>query len=74
MQESQPLNPKSRRALQLGISNNFIANDPAPTVTVPKAANVPPTDKTQRILKNVRFQATLAGAIHAINITGTVTV
>lgn len=63
-----------KRALQLGISNNFIANDPAPTVTVPKAANVPPNDKAQRILRNVRFQATLAGAIHAINITGTVTV
>lgn len=63
-----------KRALQLGITNNFIANDPAPTVTVPKAASVPPNDKAQRILKNVRFQATLAGAIHAINITGTVVV
>lgn len=63
-----------KRALQLGISNNFIANDPAPTVTVPKAANVPPTDKTQRILRNVRFQATLSGAIHIVNITGTVTI
>ncbi len=63
-----------KRALQLGISNNFIANDPAPTVTVPKAANVPPTDKTQRILRNVRFQATLSGAIHVVNITGTVTI
>jgi hypothetical protein len=63
-----------KRALQLGISNNFIANDPPPIVTVPKAANVPPTDKTQRILRNVRFQATLSGAIHVVNITGTVTV
>ena len=63
-----------KRALQLGISNNFIANDPAPTVTVPKAANVPPSDKTQRILRNVRFQATLSGAVHAVNITGTVAV
>lgn len=63
-----------KRALQLGISNNFIANDPAPIVTVPKAANVPTVDKTNRILKNVKFQATLAGAIHAVNITGTVTV
>ena len=61
-----------RRALQLGINNNFIANDPAPTVTVPLAANVPPNDKAQRILRNVKFQATLSGAIHAINITGTV--
>lgn len=63
-----------KRALQLGISNNFIANDPPPIVTVPKAANIPPTDKTQRILRNVRFQATLSGAIHVVNITGTVTV
>jgi hypothetical protein len=63
-----------KRALQLGISNNFIASDPAPIVTVPKAADVPTIDKTNRILKNVKFQATLAGAIHAVNITGTVTV
>ena len=63
-----------RRALQLGIGNNFIANDPAPTVTVPKSTNVPSNDKAQRILRNVKFQATLAGAIHAVNITGTVTV
>lgn len=63
-----------KRALQLGISNNFIASDPAPIVTVPKATDVPTIDKTNRILKNVKFQATLAGAIHAVNITGTVTV
>ncbi len=68
------LESEVKRALQLGISNNFIANDPPPIVTVPKAANVPPTDKTQRILRNVRFQATLSGAIHVVNITGTVTV
>jgi hypothetical protein len=63
-----------RRALQLGISNNFIAEDPEPIITVPKAANVPPNDKAQRILKNVRFQATLSGAIQAVEIIGTVTV
>ena len=63
-----------KRALQLGISNDFIANDPAPTVTVPKAANVPANDKANRILKNVKFKATLSGAIHAVNITGTVTI
>lgn len=63
-----------KRALQLGITNNFIANNPAPTVTVPSAASVPPNDKAQRILRNVKFQATLSGAIHAINIQGTVTV
>lgn len=62
------------RALALGVSNNFLSNDPAPTCTVPLAANVPPVDKTNRILRNVRFQATLAGAIHAVVIRGTLSV
>ena len=63
-----------QRALQQGIDNNFIANDPAPVVTVPLAANVPSVDKANRILKNVKFTATLAGAIHAVRISGVVTV
>lgn len=63
-----------RRALSQGITNNFISADPEPTVTVPKAANVSYADKAARILRNVRFQATLAGAIQQIRIQGTVTV
>jgi len=35
---------------------------------------VPPIDKANRILRNVSFQATLAGAIQAVQITGTVSV
>ena len=62
------------RALSLGVSNDFLSNDPAPIVTVPKAADVPPADKANRILKNVKFVATLAGAIHAVVIRGTVSV
>jgi hypothetical protein len=63
-----------RRALQQGVDNNFIAADPQYQIFVPKAANVPAIDKTNRILRNVSFQATLAGAIQAIQITGTVSV
>jgi hypothetical protein len=63
-----------RRAIQLGIDRNFIAEDPAPIVTVPRAADIPGNDKANRILRNVRFQATLSGAIHAVRINGTVTV
>lgn len=63
-----------RRALGQGINNNFIAADPEPVVTVPKAANVSSADKAARILRNVTFQATLAGAIQAVRIQGTVTV
>lgn len=63
-----------RRALQRGIDQQFISDDPEPIVTVPKAANVPLNDKANRILRNVRFQATLTGAIHAVEIRGNVTV
>lgn len=62
------------RALALGVSNNFLSDDPAPLVTVPKAIDVPPVDKANRILRNVRFTATLSGAIHAVDIRGTVSV
>lgn len=62
------------RVLQLGISNNFIATDPEPICTVPLAADIPPADKAARILRGVRFFATLAGAIHAVRIQGTVSV
>lgn len=63
-----------RRALQQGINNDFISSEPPPVITVPNATTVPPVDKANRILRNVKFQATLAGAIHAIQITGTVSV
>lgn len=63
-----------RKALQQGIDNNFIAQNPAYQIFVPTAASVPSVDKSNRILKNVKFQATLAGAIQAVEITGTVSV
>jgi len=62
------------RALSLGVANGFLTNDPSPMVTVPRASDVPPADKANRILRNVRFQATLAGAIHAVVIRGTVSI
>lgn len=36
------------------------------TVTAPKAADISPTDKANRVLTGVKFSATLAGAIHAV--------
>lgn len=62
------------RALALGVSNNFLTNNPAPVCTVPRSADIPTVDKANRILRNVRFTATLAGAIHAVVIRGTVSV
>ncbi len=61
-------------ALQLGITNGFIAETPPFVIMVPLAASVSPTDKVNRILRNVSFTATLVGAIQAVQITGTVSV
>lgn len=60
--------------MKLGISVGGFAADPAPTVTVPKVADVPVTDRANRLLPDVRFRATLAGAIHELEIRGIVTV
>lgn len=42
------------------------------TVTVPKASEVTPVDKAARTLRNVRFSAVYAGAIHKVVIDGVV--
>lgn len=60
--------------LQDGVDVGGLASDPAPTVTVPKAANVSSNDKAARRLTGVKFDAVLAGAIQAVTISGTVSV
>jgi hypothetical protein len=61
-------------SLQSAVAKGILTSDPAPVVTVPKVANVSPSDKAARILPDVKFSATLAGAIHKVNITGVVSV
>lgn len=56
--------------LQDGIDNTFLAEDPTPTVTAPKVADISATDKGNRLLPDVDFEATLAGAVHKTNIAG----
>lgn len=63
-----------RAQLQEGVDVGGLSSDPAPKVTVPKVSTVASADKNARILKNVKFDAQLAGAIHAIQINGTITV
>lgn len=63
-----------RGQLQEGISVGLLAADPEPTVTVPDAGDVATADKTARLLPDVNFTATLAGAIHAVQINGTISV
>lgn len=63
-----------RGVLKNGIAVGGFAADPEPTVTVPAAADVSAVDKANRLLPDVEFTATLAGAIHATEISGTVSV
>ncbi len=60
--------------LQNGVDSGFLAADPAPIVTAPKVKDIDDADKANRILPDVNFSATLAGAIHAAEISGTISV
>jgi hypothetical protein len=55
---------------ELDTNGNII---PSYTVSVPLAATVPPNVKATRILQDVYFTARLAGAIHVVQIQGTLT-
>lgn len=56
--------------MTIAVAQGFLAADPPPTCTVPLAAQVNAADKGNRILRNVVFRATLAGAIHKVEIVG----
>ncbi len=60
--------------LNQGITAGGLAADPAPVVTAPLVADIDPADKAARILPDIFFTATLAGAIHTLVITGVLSV
>jgi hypothetical protein len=60
--------------LNRGITQGGLAASPAPVVTAPKVADVDPADRAARILPDVAFTATLAGAIHKTQIEGILSV
>jgi hypothetical protein len=63
-----------RAVLDLCVGQEILAESPEYTVTVPLVADVSFTDKANRLLPDVKFSATLAGAIHATEVDGTVSV
>jgi hypothetical protein len=63
-----------RAQLQLAVGQGVLAANPAFTTSVPLVANVPNNDKANRFLPNVNFTGTLAGAIHKVKISGTVSI
>ena len=63
-----------RGVLQEGVNAGLLSSNPAPVVTVPKAADVSALNKASRMLPDVNFTATLSGAIHKAEINGTISV
>lgn len=60
--------------LKEGVYRGFLAEEPEPFVSTPAIQDIAPNIRSQRILPDVRFNARLAGAIHKIEIQGTVSV
>jgi len=60
-----------RGVLAQGVTNGGIAPDPEFTVFVPRAIDIPANDKANRILPDVTFTAILAGAVHSVQVNGT---
>lgn len=60
--------------LEDGVALTILSSDPAPEVTAPDAADVDPADKAARLLPDVEWSGTLAGAIHQIRVHGRVSV
>lgn len=60
--------------MELGIRQSIFTDSPRPVVTAPRAADVSANDKANRLLPDVDFSATLAGAVHAVEVQGTVSV
>jgi hypothetical protein len=44
------------------------------TVTVPQRSEVPENDRAARTWSGIEFDFTIAGAVHAVGISGTITV
>jgi hypothetical protein len=61
-----------RGSLKRATDRQILSQDPPFVVTVPIAAAVPAADKASRTLNNVKFTATLAGAVHSAVIQGVV--
>lgn len=55
-----------------GIAVGGLASDPVPIVTAPDVRSVSAVTKANRILPDINFRATLAGAVHEIEVQGTI--
>ena len=62
------------KCLQRGVAAGGLSEDPAPYTEVPKAADVAALDRADRLLPDMKFGGTLAGAIHFVEIEGVLSI
>ena len=62
------------KQLSRGVKVGGLSNDPAPEVSAPKVADIDVQFRQARLLPDMTFNATLAGAIHSVEVTGVVSV
>ena len=62
------------RSVLTGLQPTVVATDPEPTVSVPKVLDVDASDRANRLLPDVKFTARLSGAIHKVEVRGTISV
>jgi hypothetical protein len=63
-----------RAQLSEGVRAGGLSNTPAPVVITPDVLTISQNARANRIFEGMKFEATLAGAIHFIKIAGTVSV
>lgn len=67
------LETEVRAQLQDGVDVGLLRADPKPTVTVPSVASQSTANRQARNFPNITFVAQLAGAVHKVGVSGTVT-
>ena len=60
-----------QRRLDQSVEEGYLTDDPQPVASAPRVSEISATDKSNRLLPNVVFSATTAGAIHTVQINGT---
>ena len=63
-----------RARLQIAINRNVLVDDENLSVTAPDVADTEAIDRANRVLRDVKFTARLAGALHRVIVRGTVSV
>lgn len=59
-------------SLDESVTRTILTADPAPTTVIPKLADISDADRIARNLTGMKFDGTLAGAIHKVTVTGVV--